>query len=569
MEYLVRVDTGTQNISYDPVPEAYQDLGGRILTARILSDELKPTCDPLGKHNKLVFATGLLAGTAVSSSGRLSIGGKSPLTKGIKESNSGGTLAARLAQMQIKALILEGLPENTAPFILIIEPEGSRIIPAEAYQHLGVYAFTEAMLEQYPGASLACIGPAGERLYNAAGVAITDTDGCPSRYCGRGGLGAIMGAKGLKAVVIPEKGKVPLAREQDFKEALKRYTQTLKDAPGTQAYRDYGTAAMLDHVNGLKGLPTRNFSQGVFEQAEQINARAMVTNISNRGGEGRLSHPCMPGCIIQCSNVYPGPDGKTLVAPLEYENMVLLGSNLGIGDLDDIARLNWHCNDIGVDAIETGCALGVAMEAGLAPFGDGRAALDLLEEVRLGTPLGRVLGSGSGITGSVFGVRNVPVVKNQGMPAYDPRAIKGMGVTYATSAMGADHTCGPTARGEVDHTSPGDQADLSLKMQKIVAMFDCTGLCLFCIGAVAPHPNLILELINACHGWDKDLDWLNSMYLEMMRLEHGFNARAGFTKLDNRFNEAFTERKLPELGTVFDVPDEELDRILEFVEDKS
>ncbi len=569
MQYLVRVNTSTRQITYDPVPEAYQDLGGRILTARILSDEVKPTCDPLGRHNKLVFATGLLAGTPVSSSGRLSIGGKSPLTKGIKESNSGGTLAARLAQMQIKALILEGLPEEDSPFILLIETGGCRLVPAAAYKAMGVYDFAAAMLKDYPGASLACIGPAGERLYNAAGVAITDTDGCPSRYCGRGGLGAVMGAKGLKGVVIPEKGKVSAAREEAFKEALKRYTQTIKEAPSTQAYRDFGTAAMLDRVNGLKGLPVRNFSQGAFEQAEQINARAMVANISKRGGEGRLSHPCMPGCIIQCSNVYPGPDGKTLVAPLEYENMALLGSNLGIGDLDDIARLNWHCNDIGVDTIETGCALGVAMEAGVAPFGDGRAALDLLEEIRQGSPLGRVLGSGSGITAEVFGVRNVPVVKNQGMPGYDPRAIKGMGVTYATTAMGADHTCGPTARGEVDHTSAKDQADLSLKMQKLVSMFDCTGLCMFCIGAMAPHPNLILELINARFGWDKDLDWLNDMYLEMMRLEHGFNARAGFTKLDNRFNEAFTERKLPELGTVFDVPDEELDRILEFVEDKS
>jgi aldehyde:ferredoxin oxidoreductase len=323
---------------------------------------------------------------------------------------------------------------------------------------------------------------------------------------------------------------------------------------------------MLDHVNGLKGLPVRNFSQGVFEQADQINAQAMVANISKRGGEGRLHHPCMPGCIIRCSNVYADRQGKTLVAPLEYENMALLGANLGIGDLDDIASLNWHCNDIGVDTIEMGCALGVAMEAGKADFGDAEAALNLLDEVRQGTPLGRVLGSGAGLTGEVFGVRNVPVAKNQGMPGYDPRAIKGMGVTYATAAMGADHTCGPTARGEIDHASARDQTDLSLKMQKLVAMFDCTGLCLFCIGAVAPHPNLLLDLINACHGWNKDLDWLNSLYQEMMRLEHGFNVRAGFTRQDNRFNEAFTERPLPELGTVFDVPDEELDRILEFVD---
>lgn len=414
MEYQLRVDVTTQQVLYEPVPEAYKPLGGRILTARILCDEVKPSCGPLGKNNKLIFATGLLAGTSASSSGRLSIGGKSPLTGGIKESNSGGTLAARLAGMNIKALILEGLPENKAPSILVIEPGGSRLVSAAAYKEMGVYAFTEAMREKYPGASVACIGPAGERRYKAAGVAITDKDGCPSRYCGRGGLGAVMGAKGVKGVVIPEKGKVPIVREQAFKEALQRYTRVLKDAPSTQSFRDYGTTAMLERVNDLKGLPVRNFSSGVFEQADRIDARALVGNISERGGQGRVSHACMPGCIIQCSNVYVDEGGKTMVAPLEYENIALLGSNLGIGDLDAIARLNWACNDIGLDTIEMGGALGVAMEGGLASFGDAGAALDLLEEVRQGTPLGRVLGNGAGITGEVFGVLNVPVVKKPG-----------------------------------------------------------------------------------------------------------------------------------------------------------
>ena len=565
MEYLLRVDITNKQTTYEPVPEAYQSLGGRILTARILLDEVNPTCEPLGKNNKLILATGLLSGTPVSSSGRLSIGAKSPLTKGVKESNSGGTLAARLAQMNIKAIIIEGQPKQDSLSYLVIEPDSSRFMPAEAYRQMGVYAFAEAIIDQFPDASLACIGPAGERLYNAAGVAITDKDGCPSRYCGRGGLGAVMGAKGLKGIVIPEKSNGRVNNEEAFQAAFKRFSQTLRDAPSSKAYKELGTAAMLERVNSLCGLPTRNFSQGVFEKADDINAQALIKNISDRGGEGKQSHACMPGCIIQCSNVYADQNGKTIVAPLEFETMALLGSNLGIGDLDEIARLNWHCNDIGVDTIEMGAALGVAMEAGLASFEDAGAAMKLLEEVREGTPLGRVLGNGAAITGEVFGVINVPVVKKQGMPGYDPRAIKGMGVTYLTTAMGADHTAGPTARAEVDHASPKDQADLSMKMQQLVALFDCSGLCLFCIGAVAPDPNLILELINARFGWDKDLDWLNTIYLQMMQIEHEFNQRAGFTKLDNRFNEAFTQRKLPELGTVFDVPDEEIDRIIDSI----
>jgi aldehyde:ferredoxin oxidoreductase len=564
METFLRVDVGRKTAIKEPVPETYLKVGGRSLIAKLLLDEVNPACEPLGKHNKLIIATGLLAGTGLSSSGRISIGGKSPLTGTIKESNAGGISANRIARLGIKAIIIEGFPEDDRWHMLRITPDGCSFLPAEPYLGMGTYAFCEKILAQYPGAAVTCIGPAGERLYAAAGIATIDADGKPGRYSGRGGLGALMGSKRIRAVIIEGKGTVPLADAEKFKTARKAYTQLLHDAPSSKAYREFGTAAMVAAVNALSGLPVNNFSRGRFEGAEAISAEALNARIQERGGEGRTTHACMPGCVIGCSNIYAGRDGKAIVSPIEYENIGLLGSNLGISDFDVIARLNYLCNDIGLDTIETGAALGVAMEAGVLAFGDGDGAARILEEARQGGILGRVIGNGAVVTGRVFAITNVPVAKGQAMAAYDPRAIKGMGVTYATSAMGADHTAGPTARAPVDHSDPKGQAAVSLKMQKLMPVVDCTGLCLFTIGALAPRLDLLLELLNARFGWDLDPSWFEKMSVQTLKDEYRFNELAGFTRVHHRLPECFTERPLPELDSVFDVPAEELDHLMQY-----
>ncbi|MGE5255822.1 MAG: aldehyde ferredoxin oxidoreductase C-terminal domain-containing protein [Hyphomicrobiales bacterium] len=564
METFLRVDVGRKTAVKEPVPEKYLRVGGRSLIAKLLLDEVRPTCEPLGKHNKLIIATGLLAGTGVSSSGRISIGGKSPLTGTIKESNAGGITANRLARLGIKAVIIEGFPQDDRWHLLRITPEGCSFLPAESYLGMGTYAFCETILAKFPQAAITCIGPAGEKLYSAAAVATIDANGKPGRYSGRGGLGALMGSKKIKALIVEGKGSVPLADADKFKAAHKAYTQVVKDAPSSKAYREFGTAAMVAAVNALSGLPVNNFSRGRFDKADEINAEAINARIRQRGGEGRTTHACMPGCVIGCSNVYADPEGKTIVSPIEYENIGLLGSNLGISDLDVIARLNFLCNDIGLDTIEAGAALGVAMEAGIIRFGDGQGAVRVLEEARQGGVLGRVIANGAVLTGRVFAIANVPVVKGQAMAAYDPRAIKGMGVTYATSAMGADHTAGPTARAQVDHRDPKVQAALSLKMQKLLPIFDCTGLCLFTIGAVGPRLDLVLDLLNARFGWGLDQSWFEKMSVETLKDEYRFNELAGFTRVHHRLPECFTERPLRELGTVFDVSEEDLDHLLQY-----
>ena len=564
METFLRVDVGRKTAFKEPAPEKYTKVGGRSLIAKILLDEVNPACEPLGKHNKLIIATGLLAGTGLSSSGRISIGGKSPLTGTIKESNAGGVTANRLARLGIKAIIIEGIPQDDLWHLLRITPEGCQFLPAEPYLGMGTYAFCEKILSEYPKAAITCIGPAGEKLYSAAGVATIDADGKPGRYSGRGGLGALMGSKKIKAIIVEGQGSVPLANSEKFKAAHKAYTLLLKDAPSSKAYREFGTAAMVAAVNALSGLPVRNFSRGRFDEAEAIGAEALNARIRQRGGEGRTTHACMPGCVIGCSNIYADIEGKAIVSPIEFESIGLLGSNLGISDYDVIARLIYLCNDIGLDTIETGAALGVAMEAGVLPFGDGDGAARILEEARQGGVLGRVIGNGAVVTGRVFAITNVPAVKGQAMAAYDPRAIKGMGVTYATSAMGADHTAGPTARSPVDHRDPKGQAALSLKMQKLLPIFDCTGLCLFTIGAIGARLDLLLDVLNARFGWKLDQSWFQKMSVETLKDEHRFNELAGFTQVHHRLPECFTERPLPELGSVFDVPAEDLDHLMKY-----
>ncbi len=562
MDKFLRVNVENMTATAEPVAEKYAKVGGRSLIAKLLLDEVKPTCEPLGRHNKLIFATGLLAGTGGSSVSRISIGAKSPLTGGIKESNSGGVSVDQLARLGIKAVIIEGAPKDW--HLLRITAEGCSFLPAAEYLGMGTYALCEALLKKFPKAAISCIGPAGERQYLAAGIFHTDIDGKPGRTSARGGLGAVMGAKKIKAIIIEGRGPVSVANPEKFKEARKAYTKLLMDAPSSKAYREFGTAAMVQKMNAQGGLPVNNFSRGRFDRVDDISAEAMVERIQKRGGEGRTTHQCMPGCVIGCSNVYPDANGKTIVSPLEYETIGLMGSNLGIGDLDVIARLDYLCNDVGIDTIDTGAAIGVAMEAGLARFGDGEAAFRFMEEVKQGTVLGRVIGSGAAVTGKVLGVLNVPVAKGQAFAAYDPRAVKGMGTTYATSAMGADHTAGPTARSPVDHLDPKIQAALSLKLQKVITILDCTGLCMFTVGAIAPRLDLVLDMLNARYGWDLDAGWFERMGIETLKDEYRFNELAGFSRASHRLSEAFTERELPDVKSVFDVSDEDVDKLFQY-----
>jgi aldehyde:ferredoxin oxidoreductase len=241
-----------------------------------------------------------------------------------------------------------------------------------------------------------------------------------------------------------------------------------------------------------------------------------------------------------------------------------MGSNLGIADLDMIARLNWEVNDLGLDSIDVGAALGVAAEAGLWSFGDGERALQLLAEIRQGTPLGRILGNGAAITGRVFGVTRVPVVKGQAMSAYEPRAIKGTGVTYATSPQGADHTSRITIRAKVDHLDPKVQTALSRTSQINMAGYDTLGVCSFASFGFVKISEAIRDLLNSHYGWQVSTDILQVLGWHTLSLEREFNRRAGFTQAHGRLPEYMTSEPLPPHDTIFDVPDDDLDGVFDW-----
>lgn len=562
-----RVNVRTQTLKREPVPETWMHLGGRGLVARILVDEVPATCDPLGADNRLIFAPGLLVGHMLSSCDRISVGGKSPLTGGVKESNAGGRTGLQLSHLGIKALIIEDSPVEPGWWVLHLSAAGARFERADDLAGKGVYQVAPPLLERYGDkVAIALIGPGGEMRLSAAGIQNLDKDRVPSRIAARGGLGALMGSKGLKAIVIDGGSgqKPPIADLAAYRQAQKAYNQALLSHPQTKIYTDYGTAAMTRMSNGFGGLPTRNFSSGQFEGAERISGEFMRQQLLARGGECEVSHACMAGCTIRSSNVYGGPDGKMIVSPLEYETIGLMGANLGIDDLDTIARLCWEVNDIGLDSIEIGCALGVAAEAGLMAWGDGGRALELIREIRRGTELGRVLGSGAVATGKRLGVERVPAAKGQAMSAYDPRAIKGTGVTYATSPQGGDHTAGLTIRARVDHLDPSIQAQLSRNIQINMAGYDTLGACIFAGFGFGVNLQVIADLLNARYGWGVGGDILQVLGRETISLERKFNARAGFTKADDRLPEWMRREPLPPHNSVFDVPDEDLDSIFDW-----
>lgn len=566
---LLRVDMDQRTARWERVPAVYERLGGRALTSRLLLEEVAPTCDALGPHNKLVLAPGLLGGAGVTTAGRLSIGAKSPLTGGVKEANAGGTAGDALGKLGIKAVVVEGQPTKGELHLLHVTGDSTQLLPADPLHGLGTYATADRLQAEYGAkCTVLSIGQAGEYLLTGASVACTGEGDQRSNHAARGGLGAVMGSKGLKAIVIDKANvrSVPLAEPELFRAAVRRFAQELINSPklgpkgGTHLY---GTSAITAAVNEMGSLPTRNFGSGSFEGAAAIRGEQMREIILARGGQ--IGMRCMPGCVIACRNVYVDETGKPLVGTLQYETIALLGANLGLDQLDDVARLNYLCNDFGLDTIETGAALGVAIEAGHARFGDFEGIAGLLRQVGEGTVLGRLIGCGAVATGRVLGIRRVPAVLGQAMPGYDPRSLKGNGVTYATSPMGADHTAGNAfgARREVNPLGVQGQRELSLKLQIIAAMLDSTGLCLFARPPVIADPQLMVDMINGIYGWGWTKEDLDRFNREVLRTELEFNRRAGITAADHRIPEYMREEPLAPHKVTFDVPDADLDAVFD------
>lgn len=567
---FLRVKTDTKSAFYQEVDEKYSLLGGRGLIAGILNNEVDPTCQPLGPGNKLIICGGLLNGTPAPASGRLSVGGKSPLTGTIKEANAGGIAAKMLAKLGIKAIIVENQSADNTWFILKISKNKAELLPADKYLGLNNYALTKQLREDFgEKAGIISIGKAGEYGYRNSSVQVTDMDGYPTRAAGRGGLGAVMGSKGLKAIVLDPTGNVEpeYVDKEKFTAANKNFIKAVLGNPTTgKVMPTLGTASLVSICNVMGWLPTHNFSDGRWDKAENISAEKMVEIQSTRGG--KQGHPCHPGCVIRCSNIYNDETGKHLTSALEYETISLNGANCGISNLDTIARIDRLCDDFGIDTMETGCTVAVCMEAGVIPFGDEAGAIRLIQEMIDGTEFGRTLGQGTEFTGKKLGVKRIPTVKGQSMAGYDPRALKGTGVTYATSPMGADHTAGnaPTRNMSKDSYDKEGKVELSTKMQVLFALFDCLGLCIFAAACTSDPKNLafLCEMMAAKFGGQWDTNRLMDLGRQTLSFERKFNLAAGFTVDDDKLPDFMYTETLPSTGTVFDIADEELRKAIPF-----
>ncbi len=574
MARILRINTRERTYTFEDALEKYAGLGGRALTSRLVLNEVPATCNPIGPDNKLVIAAGLLTGTIAANSGRISVGAKSPLTGGIKESNSGGMFAQKQAKLDIVGIVLEDKPEVDAPFFnVIIDKDGVRFEDAADLEGFGTYHCTETLLKRHGDKTgVMVIGPAGETLRKVASIQFSDPNGHPARAAGRGGMGAVMGSKKVKAIIIDDAGvkAQPVADKEAFKEAAKRWAHILKEHPVTgQGLPAFGTNILVNIINEAGAFPTKNFRTGQCEHVGDISGEKIVENMEAR--KGTVKEGCHPGCIIQCSQAYTDKDEKYLTSGFEYETVWAFGGNALIKDVDTIAKCDRLCDDLGVDTIDMGNAVAMAMDGGIIPWGDGDAAVNLLKRIYdKKDPMGQIMGNGTAFAGEAFGVERIPVVKRQALPAYDPRSVKGVGVTYATTPMGADHTAGYAVcqnilkvGGDVNPLAPEGNVDVSKNLQIATAAVDATGLCLFVAFAVLDTEDsleVIAKMIAARFGIEFTPDDVGKAGIAILQDEYAFNEAAGFTKADDQLPEFFIKESLPPHNTKWEFTIDELQK---------
>jgi aldehyde:ferredoxin oxidoreductase len=556
---ILRVDIKNEKITFENLKEEWKSIGGSAFIAKIMNKEVPPSTDPLGPENLFIVAVGPLAGTGAPQLGRISVGAKSPLTLGIKEANSGGPAGQILDRLGIRAIVVQGAPCDHRLYCLFISKDKTTLIRTDEYGGLKNYELVSKLWKQY-GEKISVIstGIAGERRYRGASVSFTDIFGDPSRNAARGGLGAVMGSKGLKAMIIDpsQVGQVDLVHPEEFRRIVESWVDTLRHDISCSLYSRFGTPFAISNSASQGTLPSNNYRSGRPANFIAVSGNSIQKILFERGGK---MHGCMPGCVVRCSIIYPDKDGKRLCSAYEYETIAMLGTNLGITDNDAIARLKFMCDDLGVDAIETGSSLGLAADAGKMSFGDWESAARLLEEIEKETPLGFALGNGVVATAQYLNVSRIPAYKGQAIPAHDPRSVKGTGVTYFTSPMGADHTAGLTYRIPRNRDK---QAENSLKSQIQAATCDAFGYCLNSVpGGRASIYQFFADLMNARYGLrliPKDIVEIGK---QTLRDQLAFNEKAEFNKVDSKTATFFREERITPTDQVFDVDDAEIENV--------
>ncbi len=546
---LIRVDMTNLTATAEPYPAEWKLLGGRALSARILLEECDPQCDPLGPDNVLVMAPGVLSGTAAPTSGRISIGGKSPLTGGIKEANAGGNPGQDLMKLGYRVVIVKGQPADPEKrYALEVNGDELAVVEADDSKGMWNYALIEHLTKKYSEtASFISIGPAGEMKLSGASVACTDADQDrrPARHAARGGLGAVMGSKGLKYVMV-DPGKAAVRRPADTKAFFglcKSYTKEFREGPKANMFK-YGTSAIVPVANMLNTFPYKNRTEGQSPDAQTLDGARIVESFETRGGG---MHNCMTGCIVQCSNVVHDADGNYKTSALEFETLTLLGSCCGIASWEDVADLDRLCDEVGLDTIETGAAIAIFMDSGAMEYGDAEGAKRILREIAEGTELGKAIGNGAVSIGKKQKHHRVPVAKGQALPAWDPRPLKATGVTYCTSPMGGDHTAGLIVNPGLP---PEEFAQASQESQLVNAACDSSGFCQF----LQPNMPEIAGFYSSLYGEEVTKEQVADIGWQCLADEWKFNEGAGFTAEDDVLPACITDEGIgPDNALKFDV----------------
>ena len=544
---LIYVNMTDQSVSIEPYPAEWKLLGGRALSAKILEKECDPTCDPLGPENVLVAAPGIMAGTTAPTSGRLSMGGKSPLTHGIKEANVGGNPGQDLMKLGYRAIIVKGQPADAEKrYGVRIDENGVEVVAADEYKGLWNYACCEKLLAgEDKSASVISIGPAGEMRLSGSSVACTDSDQDrrPARHAARGGLGAVMGSKGVKWILVTP-GKAKARRPEDTKAFMAKVKSYSSDYLGGPQMFKTGTSSVVPVANMLHTFVYKNRTEGQSPDVEALDGARIVESFETRGGG---MHNCMTGCIVKCSNIVHNEAGEYVTSALEFETITLLGASCAISSIDDVADLDRLCDELGVDTIEAGAAIAVLMDSGNLEWGDAEGAKNILRNLTDGSDQNTAIGNGAVAVGKLTGHARVPEAHGQAIPAWDPRPLKATGVTYCTSAMGADHTAGLIVNPGLQ---PDEFAQASQECQIVNAACDSSGFCQFLQVSI----NDMADFYSAFYGEEVTREQVADIGWECMQDEWKFNTAAGWTPEDDTMADCLIEEGIgPDNVFKFDV----------------
>ncbi len=543
---IIRVSLTKGKINRESISsELYSEyLGGRGLGVRLLYDNLAPRTDPLSPENWLVFAVGPLTATTVPTAGRFVVVTKSPLTGTIFDSHAGGYLGAQLRRAGFAAIVFEGV--SSSPVYFWINNDEVELRDASKVWGKNVEETTDQLLEETDSkAQVACIGPAGENQINLAAI-MTDKH----RAAGRGGVGAVMGSKNLKAVVARGTRQVSVNEPDRLKEAVKRARRLIKKNSVTdKSLPIYGTAVLVNVTNEFGMLPTYNFQEGTFNDAVGVSGEKLLERLSVR------TYSCF-GCPIGCGRISRA-EGREVGGP-EYETIWAFGPQCGINDLEWITAVNHQCNLLGIDTISAGSTIGCAMELvqkgkldASLQFGNAEGVIELIQDMAHGRGLGGELGEGSRAFASRYGAPELAMhVKGLEIPAYDPRGAQGHALGYGTSNRGGCHLrsylIGPEILGSpvrVDRDRPEGKADLVILYQNLSAAMDSMVLCRFTNFAWTVDD--YAEMLAAATGFSTSGRDILKIGERIWNLERLFNNNEGLRAKDDQLPPRFLS-PLPE-----------------------